>query len=135
MRQTIELQLAHQHDRWKARQGNAISIASFGVPHATRSRGGDALDYRLLLERSSRLDQDESSDPECVVIDLHRETLEAIMSGRPTLRKRSVTDIPILERRCEQAFGRARIPTYQLPGREPRLTTAHMTATRRPGRY
>jgi GntR family transcriptional regulator, transcriptional repressor for pyruvate dehydrogenase complex len=117
MRQTIELQMTHQHDKWKARQGNAIFHRQLW--RASRNPELEAA-MRSIYRRLSpafiaALDQDESSESECVAIDLHRETLEAIMSGRTDLTE-EVMDrhLAYLERRCEQAFGRARIP--DIPG-------------------
>jgi len=117
MRQTIDLQMAHQHDRWKARQGNAIFHRQLW--RASRNPELEAAMRSIYRQLSpafiAALDQDESSDSECVGIELHRETLEAIMSGRTDLTE-EVMDrhLAYLERRCERAFGRARIP--DIPG-------------------
>jgi DNA-binding GntR family transcriptional regulator len=57
------------------------------------------------------LEQDETSDSPSVGIDLHEETLHAIMRGQPD-EVEEVMDrhLAYLERRCEVAYGRARIP-------------------------
>jgi GntR family transcriptional regulator, transcriptional repressor for pyruvate dehydrogenase complex len=113
MRQTIELQSRNQHDRWKARQGNAIFHRQLW--RASRNPELESA-MRSIYRRLSgafieALDQDESSDSAGVGIQLHIETLEAIMSGRTDLTE-EVMDrhLAYLERRCERAFGRARIP-------------------------
>ncbi len=123
MRQTIELQSKNQHDRWKARQGNAIFHRQLW--RASRNPELESA-MRSIYRRLSgafiaALDQDESSDSEGVGVQLHRETLEAIMSGRPDLTE-EVMDrhLAYLEHRCELAFGRARIP--DIPGF---LVTSH----------
>jgi GntR family transcriptional regulator, transcriptional repressor for pyruvate dehydrogenase complex len=117
MRQTIELQSTNQHDRWKARQGNAIFHRQLW--RASRNPELESA-MRSIYRRLSgafmaALDQDESSDSAGVGIKLHLETLEAIMSGRPELVE-EVMDrhLAYLERRCELALGRARIP--DIPG-------------------
>jgi GntR family transcriptional regulator, transcriptional repressor for pyruvate dehydrogenase complex len=117
MSQTIELQSAHQHDRLKARQGNAIFHRQLW--RASRNPYLESA-MRSIYRRLSgafiaALDQDESTDSAGVGIALHQETLEAIMSGRPNLVE-VVMDrhLAYLERRCEVAFGRARIP--DIPG-------------------
>lgn len=113
MRQTIELQSKNQHDRWKARQGNAIFHRQLW--RASRNPELESA-MRSIYRRLSgafieALDQDESSDSADAGIQLHIETLEAIMSGRTDLTE-EVMDrhLAYLERRCERAFGRARIP-------------------------
>lgn len=117
MHQTIDLQSAHQHDRWKAWQGTAIFHRQLW--RASRNPSLEAA-MRSIYRRLSgviiaALDQDESTDSAGVAIELHRETLEAIKRGRPDLVE-EVMDrhLAYLEHRCELAFGRARIP--RIPG-------------------
>ncbi|MDX6727897.1 MAG: hypothetical protein QOK49_2702 [Baekduia sp.] len=117
MRETIELQRANQHDRWRVNQANAIFHRQLW-----RAGGNPELEaaMRSIYRRLSgaflaALEQDETSDSTSVGIDLHEETLEAIMRGRPE-EAEEVMDrhLAYLERRCEAAYGRARVP--HIPG-------------------
>jgi DNA-binding FadR family transcriptional regulator len=113
MRETIELQRANQNDRWRVNQANAIFHRQLW-----RAGGNPELEaaMRSIYRRLSgaflaALEQDETSDSTSVGIDLHEETLEAIMRGRPEDAE-EVMDrhLAYLERRCEAAYGRARVP-------------------------
>jgi DNA-binding FadR family transcriptional regulator len=123
MRETIELQRANQDDRWRVNQANAIFHRQLW-----RAGGNPELEaaMRSIYRRLSgvffaALEQDETSDSTSVGIDLHEETLEAIMRGRPE-EAEEVMDhhLAYLERRCEAAYGRARLPHIPdfLVGRE-----------------
>jgi GntR family transcriptional regulator, transcriptional repressor for pyruvate dehydrogenase complex len=113
MGETVQLQRENQHDRWRLNQGNAIfhrqmwrAARNPELESAMRS-----IYRRLSAAFFDALEQDEASHESSVGIDLHEETLEAIMSGRPELTD-EVMDrhLAYLERRCEVAYGRARIP-------------------------
>ncbi|MCW3050523.1 MAG: putative HTH-type transcriptional regulator ycbG [Solirubrobacterales bacterium] len=113
MRETIELQRANQQDRWRVNQANAIFHRQLW-----RAGGNPELEaaMRSIYRRLSgvffaALEQDETSDSTAIGIDLHEETLEAIMRGRPDEAEEAMDrHLAYLERRCEAAYGRARVP-------------------------
>lgn len=117
MRKTIELQTANREDRWKVNQGNVIFHRQLW--RAGRNPELEAAMRSIYRRLSgaffSALEQDETSDSTDVAIDLHRSTLDAVMSGRPDLAEEAMDHhLAYLEDRCEVAFGRARVP--QIPG-------------------
>jgi GntR family transcriptional regulator, transcriptional repressor for pyruvate dehydrogenase complex len=113
MDETIELQRANQHDRWRLNEGNALfhrQLWRAGRNHELESAMRSI--YRHLSGPfHAALEQDETSDSPSIGIDLHEETLQAIMRGQPD-EVEEVMDrhLAYLERRCEVAYGRARIP-------------------------
>lgn len=113
MRKTIELQYANRDDHRKVSEGNAIfhrqmwrAAANPELEASMRSI------YRRLSGVFLRaLAEDDSSDYPDAALVLHEETLQAIASGSAEATA-EVMDrhLAYLERHCEAAFGRARIP-------------------------
>jgi DNA-binding FadR family transcriptional regulator len=113
MQNTIDLQYANREDRWKVNEGNTIFHRQLW-----RAAANPELEaaMRLIYRRLSgvffdALVQDDTSDAPDAAIVLHEETLQAIASGNAEATA-EVMDrhLAYLERRCEAAFGRARIP-------------------------
>lgn len=112
MRETIELQRVNQDDRWRVAQGNAIFHRQLW-----RAAGNAPLEssmrsiYRRLSPAFFRaLDRDQSSQSSNVGIDLHQETLDAMMLGDPhTMEQVFDRHLSYLEHTCEAVFGRRRI--------------------------
>lgn len=114
MRETIDLQRNHDGDWWRVTQGNVLYHRLIW-----RAAGNGELEtamrsiYRRLsgaLHEVLRRDQDFRATEES--IELHEETLEAIMRGDPD----EIDDVmnrhlQYLEQRCEVMFGRPRLPT------------------------
>jgi GntR family transcriptional regulator, transcriptional repressor for pyruvate dehydrogenase complex len=111
---TIDLQRSHEGDWWRVTQGNVLyhrliwrTARNVELEEAMRSI------YRKLsgpLYEVLRRDQDFKATEES--IQLHEETVEAIMRGNPE----EIDDVmdrhlQYLEQRCEAMFGRARLPT------------------------
>jgi DNA-binding FadR family transcriptional regulator len=113
MRRTIERQREHSRDSWKVSQGNAIfhrqlwrAARNPELESAMRS-----IYRRLSPAFVEAITQDSTSEEPEEGIDLHRETLEAIRRGRADVIE-EVMDrhMAYLECRCENAFGRGRVP-------------------------
>jgi GntR family transcriptional repressor for pyruvate dehydrogenase complex len=108
MRETIELQRAHQDDRLKVVQGNTLfhrqlwrAACNDELAQAMRSI------YRHLSHAFyEALARDRESASTGIGIELHEETLAAVMHGDPA-RIDEVMDrhLAYLERRCQEAFG------------------------------
>ncbi len=113
MQRTIDLQHACQGDRRKVTEGNANfhrqmwrAAANSELEAAMRS-----IYRRLTGVFFDALMQEDSSDGPGVAIVLHEETLQAIASGNAeTTSEVMDRHLAYLERRCEIAFGRQRIP-------------------------
>ncbi|HEV7566288.1 MAG TPA: FCD domain-containing protein [Microbacteriaceae bacterium] len=112
MRQTIELQRMHHEDRWRVAQGNAIFHRQLW-----RSAGNAQLEssMRSIYRRLSpaffnAIERDRSSHASNVAVDLHQETLDAMMLGDPkTMEQVFDRHLSYLERTCEETYGRRRI--------------------------
>jgi GntR family transcriptional regulator, transcriptional repressor for pyruvate dehydrogenase complex len=114
IRKTIDLQRAHQSNWWQITQGNVLfhrllwrAARNPELESAMRSI------YRKLsgpLYQVLSHDQDSAATAES--IDLHLETLEAVMRGdHDVVDEVMDRHLRYLERRCEAMFGRARIPS------------------------
>ena len=111
---TIDLQRAHQSDWWQITQGNVLyhrllwrAARNAELESAMRSI------YRKLsgpLYQVLSHDQDSAATAES--IDLHLETLGAVMRGdHDAIDEVMDRHLRYLETRCEAMFGRARIPS------------------------
>lgn len=113
MQNTIDLQRNNREDRWKVNEGNTIFHRQLWRAAANPEL---ELAMRSIYQRLSgvffeALVRDDTSDAPDTAIVLHEETLQAIASGNAEATA-EVMDrhLAYLERRCEDAFGRARIP-------------------------
>jgi DNA-binding FadR family transcriptional regulator len=116
MRRSIDLQSANQHDPLKLHQGNFRFHRQLwrAARNAELESAMRSIYRRLAAAFFTALEQDESSAITDAAIALHYETLEAVMSGRPDRTEAAMDHhLAYLERRCEIAYGRARVP--QIP--------------------
>ncbi len=111
---TIELQRANQANWWQITQGNVLfHRLLWRTARNPELESAMRTIYRNLsgpLYDVLRHDQDSAATAES--IDLHIETLDALKRGDPEVVE-EVMDrhLHYLERRCEDMFGRARLPT------------------------
>lgn len=113
MRETIELQLANQRDAWRMAEGNVIFHRQlWRAAHNPDLEAAMRSIYRRLSGAFLRaLSGDEKAEAARSSIDLHEETLEAVMRGRPDdVEEVMDRHLAWLERSCEATLGRARIP-------------------------
>lgn len=113
MRETIELQREHQDDRLKVIQGNTLFHRQLW-----RAARNDELEramrsiYRHLSHAFyEALELDRESASPAIGIELHEQTLGAVMrADQSEVDEVMDRHLAYLERRCEEAFGRSRVP-------------------------
>ncbi len=117
MRATIELQRANEHDRLRQVLGNARFHRQLWRAARNEELEGSmrSIYQHLGSAFEAALDEDAATASEGVGIDLHEETLAALMRGASD-EIEAVMDrhLAYLEARCERHYGRARIRA--LPG-------------------
>lgn len=113
MRETIDLQRANSQDQWRRIQGNAIFHRRlWRAAHNPQLESAMRSIYRCLSGAFLHaLEQDVTSESPEIALDLHEATLSAVMRGSPDeIDQVMQGHLAYLERRCEIALGRARLP-------------------------